>query len=364
MINPIIKNKRSLYYFLFSWLLLAVIHVFLLYYFYNIKIEIAALDGLVFNLTFCGLALNLWYVVKYIDVDSFNASTILINHVVMAVVAIAIWLSLGILIFKLLEDITGNYLAFLYQTLPARFLLGLFLYSGVILLYYSFAYYANLQEKKNKETQLQALIKEAELNVLKSQINPHFIFNSLNSISSLTILRPSEARDMIIKLSEFLRYALDQDMKQTTLLKNELENIRRYLEIEKIRFGERLVYNINIHPKCEESLLPNMILQPLLENAVKHGVHESTETVIIEILCKAENNFLNISIKNNYDAEGSTKKRSGIGLQNIQNRLSLIYGRSDLFRINNSGNKFEVFLSFPQNEPKEKMEPNLNSNLS
>lgn len=352
MINPILKHRRSWFYFLSIALLLCILHALLLYYFYKIPVQLAILDSLVFNIPFCALALNSWYIVKYIDVDSFKPVTIIANHFVTAIMAITLWLLAGIMIFKLLKSISQPHLDFIFETLPARFLLGLLLYSGVILLYYSFNYYSNLQEKTHKESQLKALVKEAELNVLKSQINPHFIFNSLNSISSLTILNPAQAREMIIKLSEFLRYALDQDMKQKTLLRDESDNIKRYLEIEKIRFGERLKYDLNISPEANKAFLPNMILQPLLENAIKHGVHESTEPIHIQVGGKTDNDYLVVNIKNNYDPEGQLRKKSGIGLKNIQNRLELIYNRRDLFKINSDGRIFEVQILFPQTFPR------------
>jgi two-component system, LytTR family, sensor kinase len=351
MVHPILRDRKITYYYLSLWLFAGTLPWPIMYYFYEGGpnwVWPILIDALVSNILFCGMSINFWYVVRYINIETSTPSTIIINHLVLGIISTSICLFISSLIVKSALVYWEGYYDFMLQSMPARFMMGLTIYSVVILLYYTIIFYYNLQEKSKQEAQLQTLMKEAELTVLKSQINPHFIFNSLNSISSLTIIRPNQAREMVIKLSEFLRYALDQDMKQKTKLANELENIKRYLEIEKIRFGERLKFELTIDKESEGNSLPNMILQPLLENAIKHGVHESTEPINIEVHSKSDGRFLNITIRNNYDSEVKAKKSSGIGIKNIQQRLQLIYGRSDLFRCENTGNVFEVNLSFPQ----------------
>jgi two-component system, LytTR family, sensor kinase len=351
MINPILKNRKITYYYLALWLFAGTLPWPLLFYFYeggSLWVWPILIDSFASNLLYCGMALNFWYVVRYINLETSSPGTIIINHVVLALISTSFWMFIVSLIMKYASEPWPGYYDFLLKSLPARFMMGICLYSIVTLFYYTVSFYFNLQDKLQQEVQLQSLVKEAELNILKSQINPHFIFNSLNSISSLTIIRPEQAREMVIKLSEFLRYALDQDMKHQTHLSNELENIKRYLEIEKIRFGKRLNFSLNISEESTGKKLPNMILQPLLENAIKHGVHESTEPICIEISAETARDELHLTIKNNYDPEVKVKKRSGIGIKNIRERLQLIYGRTDLFKINDTGTSFQVQLSFPQ----------------
>ena len=167
------------------------------------------------------------------------------------------------------------------QHFPYRVGTGVFIYGLIILTYYLFVSLSNLSEKNAKEARLESLVKETELKMLRSQINPHFLFNSLNSISSLTITDPEKARDMVVKLSEFMRYALSRKDEQPVSLQNELENLRLYLDIEKVRFGDKLTTEEIIEPNCLDFKIPVMLLQPLYENAVKHGVYESTESVRI-----------------------------------------------------------------------------------
>ena len=137
-----------------------------------------------------------------------------------------------------------------------------------------------------QESKLKEKIKEAELQTLKSQINPHFLFNGLNSISSLTLSDPERAHDMIIKLSGFLRYSLAHDPNKLIPLKSEIENMESYVAVEKTRFGDKLIFEKEVCKGCDNKNVPFLILQPLIENAIKHGVYESTKPVVIKLFCK------------------------------------------------------------------------------
>jgi LytS/YehU family sensor histidine kinase len=211
-------------------------------------------------------------------------------------------------------------------------------------------YYQDIQEKINQEADLKTLIKEIELNALKNQINPHFLFNSLNSVSSLTITSPEKAQEMIIKLSEYLRYSLSNEKQQITTLKTELENIRLYLDIEKIRFGDRLRFQFNCSDEALKTSIPAMILQPLFENAIKHGVYESTETISVVLDAeKVEENLL-LALKNDFDETAKSTKGEGIGLKNVQERLFLIYKKNNLITLTKTENLFTVSIKIPQND--------------
>jgi LytS/YehU family sensor histidine kinase len=237
-------------------------------------------------------------------------------------------------------------------SLPNKIISGVIFYIVIALAYYLFIYYVNLQEKVRVESRLRMVLKETELNMLKSQINPHFLFNSLNSISSLTITNPEKAREMVIKLSDFLRYSVSNNSSSFTTLGNEMANITRYLEIEKVRFGEKLIFSFRLEGDCKDHQVPVMILQPLFENAIKHGVYESTEQVSIEMGCEYKEGYLEISIVNDFDPNAHPRKGSGIGLNNIRERLRLLYKNDKLLRTVTDGKRFSVFLSLPNTETK------------
>jgi len=208
-------------------------------------------------------------------------------------------------------------------------------------------YYEDLQEKLKVESELQNLVKEAELTALKSQINPHFLFNSLNSISSLTITNPDDAQEMVIKLSDFLRYSLSHDKNEKTSLEDEINNLNRYLDIEKVRFGKRLNFVSHVSGDCLSINIPNMILQPLIENSIKHGVYNSSEEVLVVLKCALIGDYVQVEISNDYDPEAVKKKGKGIGLSNIKKRLQLLYKRQDLLELKAEKLTFTAKLRFP-----------------
>jgi LytS/YehU family sensor histidine kinase len=242
------------------------------------------------------------------------------------------------------------YLDFLDNSIPWRLISGTFFYFLLVLVYYLVIYYNNLQEKTKAEGRLNEMVRESELNLLKSQINPHFLFNSLNSISSLTITNPEQAREMTIKLSDFLRYSVSMGNNRFSTLGKELEHIRKYLDIEKVRFGQKLQYVFTIDEKCLNCEIPVMILQPLYENAVKHGVYESSGEVLVMTTARVVKGYLEILITNDFEPGAPSKKGTGIGLANIRERMKLIYKDEQLVTTQVKGNKFEVLLVLPQKE--------------
>ena len=215
------------------------------------------------------------------------------------------------------------------------------------MIYYLIIFLSSYEEKRVKETELKSLVKEAELNLLKYKINPHFLFNSLNSISSLTLSAPEKAHEMILKLSDYLRYSLQSGKDIMQSLADELDNVHLYLDIEKIRFRERIDFIEETDEECMGYKVPGMILQPLFENAIKHGVHESTETVRIKFICKIESPFILIKIRNNYVSANGYLMGTGTGLESVKNRLIIIYNRHDLMEINKKDDIFEVKLKIP-----------------
>jgi len=349
MLNPISKNRTYLLSFLAVWIVIFAIHTLIIFYFYNLTVKVSVVDSAIFNLLFAVIGFNLWYVIRFNLRETGTAIDLILNHLLVAVIIIAIWISLSYFTLIYIYSDDQSYIQFLNESLPWRAVTGIFFYLVFILFYYMILYYEDLQDKLKIEGELQTLVKEAELNALKSQINPHFLFNSLNSISSLTITNPEKAQNMVIKLSDFLRYSLSHDKNEKTTLKQEFENLSRYLDIEKVRFGARLNFVTNIPEKCATFEIPNMILQPLIENSIKHGVYNSTEEVLVELICRVEENYIVIEILNDYDPDAIKKVGQGIGLSNIRKRLQLIYQRQDLLETIADKMVFRAILKIPKN---------------
>ena len=348
MNHPVLVKYKHLIWYLLVWGIFGTIQTSVLRNFYGLSTPEALTDSLVYNLLFAIIGLALWYPVRYSNFEKAGNFYVLFNQLATAAFTILFWFFTGRYLVSSMGFTGERYKMFMQNAVPWRIMVGVFFYLLITVSYYLIVYYRNFKEKITREAELKSLIREAELSLLRSQLKPHFLFNSLNSISSLTITNPDRAREMVIRLSEFLRYSLKIEEKQTIPLKDELENIKHYLEIEKSRFGEKLNYQIKLNEGCELMTIPGMILQPLFENAVKHGVYESTEQIIIRTECIKNDGFLDITIVNNFDPEAVPPKGTGTGLRNVKDRLALIYHRGDLIQTNREENQFRVFLRIPQ----------------
>ncbi len=346
MIHPFISNRTSFAIYGLVWLIIALIHSLVLIYFISLDVWISIADAFLFNIILLLLGLALWYPTKFIDFENRSFHTIFINHGLGAIFTTGIWIGIGY--FILSRSITQQYyLEFLESSIIWRVLIGLLFYTIIVSINYLTIYYNNFKEKLKHESELNTLVKEAELRSLKYQINPHFIFNSLNSISSLTISDPDKAREMTINLSTFLRGTLSKNEKQKTKFSEELENVKLYLSIERVRFEGKFELIQEITDECKHVEVPSMILQPLFENAIKHGVYESLDLVEIKLNCREENDYMRITVTNNYDKDAAPRKGEGIGIKNIKNRLQLIYNRDNLLRVNKTDEQFIVDVFIP-----------------
>jgi hypothetical protein len=200
-----------------------------------------------------------------------------------------------------------------------------------------------------RQSDAEKLARDAELFRLRQQLQPHFLFNSLNSISALTRNEPEKARHMIQQLSDFLRGTLRKDAQQWVPLQEELEDLQLYLDIEKVRFGHRLQTSI----QCKEEVcilpVPTLLLQPVVENAIKFGLYDTTETVEIIITARQENDQLIIEVSNPFDPETAVAgKGMGFGLASVQRRLFLLFARNDLVQTTSHQHTFTTTLIIPQ----------------
>lgn len=199
----------------------------------------------------------------------------------------------------------------------------------------------------NRLLHLQEDLKNAEIKNIQQNIQPHFLFNSLNSISALTLTEPEEAQKMVVKLSDFLRHSVLKNQQMFVPLKVELEQIKRYLDIEQIRFSHRLVFNL-IHLKENDVLeIPAMLLQPLIENAIKFGLYGQTGLAEINMECKVEGTYLVVVLENPVDNEHIVKTGTGFGLSSIRKKLYLLFAENNLLATEHVGQKFRTELKIP-----------------
>lgn len=324
--------------------IIGLLNFLFLYLIQNFQLEIALADAIINSAILIVIAFSLWYPTNYIKVENYSIHAVVLINLLLIIITTSLWFSFA---YSTTVTLFPAYNQLYLSTLSIRLIIGTLLISILIILNYTFIFYNNLKTKTFDESKFTSLITEAKLKTLKYQINPHFIFNSLNSISSLTISNPEKAQEMTINLSNFLRKILAVNDKKKVPLQEEIKNIKLYLQIEKVRFEDRLEFNLDLSEDCKDKLIPNMILQPLIENSIKHGVYESENIISVNLTCKQNGNYLELHISNNYDAAYSNPRGEGIGLQNINSRLKLIYNKSNLISIKKNDNIFTVILLIP-----------------
>src|SRR3981189_73929 len=295
------------------------------------------------------ISLPAWYSCRIAPIDRTPLWRLLSTHIVAAQILSLVWVGLG----KLLAHALSYYPAL--QGIEGRLTDRISIVYGAGCVFYllaaSFHYVALAQdatrelETRAMQTSIQA--RDAELKALKAQINPHFLFNSLNSISALTSIDSSRARDMCVLLGDFLRMTLGLGEKTLVRFSEELDLLQKYMAIEKVRFGERLKMQQTIQEESKACLLPPLLLQPLVENAVKHGIASLPEGGDVRLSAEGQNGRLAIVVENSWDPEAPPRRSGGLGLKNVQQRLEARYGNEASLRVNTEGRLFQVILSFP-----------------
>lgn len=352
MIHPILSRRNRLIAYWLIWIIIGLGQSLLISYYSGISSMSAFSDGLFSAVIFGLAAIALWFPVNQFRSGINDFTMMLVNHLLMAVITLGIWIFLTRFAVLALVQEKEIYKSFWEDSIYYRLGAGAFIYVVVILAYYLLISMENIASKEMRQAKLENMLKETELMMLRSQINPHFLFNSLNSISSLTISDPAKAREMVIKLSDFMRYALSRKEDRTVSLRTELENLKLYLDIEKTRFGEKLEFEEALGDESLDVKVPNMILQPLYENAIKHGVYESTETVNIKLKTRRLDAGVLISISNDYDPEAIAPGGTGTGLNNVRRRLELFYGKGAWLGTHKEGGLFKAEIFIPEQSDK------------
>lgn len=342
--SPLTSTKNRLI-FTATWLVWTAQYFKMLYIDWKIDWPYALADAAVTN----GL-LAVTCLLVMINLRFYNPRKGKFIHLLVLCVAVS-GLFTGILRFMLvvLLKTDPQYHPFLDNSLSLRFTMA-FLVTGCAALI-STLWYQQEEYRENEQRKIDAekLAREAELFKLRQQLQPHFLFNSLNSISALAASQPQQARKMIQQLSDFLRGTLKKEEHQQISWKEELQYLNLYLDIEKVRFGHRLSTLINSSPECDTLRLPAMLLQPVVENAIKFGLYDTTEAITITIDARKENNYLQITVGNPFDEETSRPGQgTGFGLSSVKRRLFLLYARHDLLKTTVSQSIYTTEIKIPQ----------------
>ncbi len=208
MKHPVLANRNRLIVWWLVWLFLMAGQSLLFYYAYGSFSSIGILDSFISLLIYSGIGLSLWYPFSFFNSGNVRTTTIISNLIVSGIISVTLWSLLTYYIMQGVLPRENIYAGYWEATFPYRIGTGVFIFGLIVMAYYLFVSLTNLADKNAKEARLESLVRETELKLLRSQINPHFLFNSLNSISSLTVTDPEKARLMVVKLSDFMRYAL------------------------------------------------------------------------------------------------------------------------------------------------------------
>lgn len=327
----------------FTWAQLQMIAL----YRSGVPFNISVTDSLITNSVLAGVCLLIAINMRFYLPGKERVWYVLIVSLVMSLIS----LFTSKFILEYIYSADANYLRMLGTSQLIRFG-NTFLLTGcmsiISMLWYTLQ---EQQETEKRKTEAEKLAREAELFKLRQQLQPHFLFNSLNSISALTGIEPEKARHMIQQLSDFLRGTLRKDEMQWTTLKEELEYLQLYLDIEKVRFGYRLQTAITCPDEVLALKLPSLLLQPVVENAIKFGLYDTTGEVTIEIKAASLDNTLQVTVSNPFDPETAQPLHgTGFGLTSVKRRLYLLFARQDLLQTTSNNNQFITTITIPQQQ--------------
>lgn len=295
------------------------------------------------------LCLFAWYPCRATPLGRVSFIRLLLTHLIAAVLISFLWTQVGALVAYLVlspkpfEAIKGQFAS----QVNAVNAIGILLYLLSVAFHYVLIAMEDSRRAEAQATEARILARDAELKALKAQVNPHFLFNSLNSVSALTSIDPSKAREMCILLSEFLRLTLGLGEKTVIPLSEELALLEHFLAIEKVRFGARMRFEEKIQEESKAMLVPPLVLQPLVENAVVHGLANLPQGGVIRLVSECQDGRLLVTIENTFDREATITRRNGMGLANVRRRLEGRYGTDASIRVNSQTDHFWVELSMP-----------------
>jgi two-component system, LytTR family, sensor histidine kinase AlgZ len=338
--HPILLSRTNFLLYLAAWLPLGAMLGFVLSMSAPINWEESAVITIPITLLLALDCLSPWYSCRFLPLGSTPAWKLLTNHLLASVV-----LSGAVL---LTARMAAAGFSNAFPHLDQRFHPALPVLGGMSILLYLLAialHYALFAVRSSREAEI--LARESELKALKAQINPHFLFNSLHSISALTAVDAGRAREMCIRLSDFLRSSLRLGERLTIPFREELALARNYLDVEQVRFGERLRVVQDIDDGCADCEVPPLLVQPLVENAIKHGIATLVEGGEINMRGRRSRDEMRFVIENPFDPEAPSTRRNGIGLANVRNRLEARYGGAARLDIEVDENRYRVIMTLP-----------------
>jgi two-component sensor histidine kinase len=351
--HPILESPRRLLLYLLAWIPLAGLLVYALWSSGGITWLDAAVVLAPACLVYAFACLSPWYICGTLPLAPANWQNLALTFGVAAVVCSLVlvggaWLTASAVVqtgkMAGLEQRWHGHLGLLFGLGVVLYLLSAGLHFGALAVEAS-------REAEQRAAEARTLAREAELQALRIQLNPHFLFNSLHSISALATQDGARAREMCIRLADFLRTSLGLGSRENIPLREELALAKSYLAVEQVRFGERLRVMEDIEAGCQDCAVPALLLQPLVENAIKHGVAGMLEGGSIKLSAERVGGGVAITLENGFDPEMPAPRNLGMGLEHVRRRLAVRYGEKASFDAGVSGSVYRVVLRFPCESP-------------
>jgi hypothetical protein len=347
--HPLLQGRMRPVLYLVLWLGIGALLVTLLVLFQPRPVGQAVGFAAPLTLVYASICLSAWWVCRANPLATTPPLRLLNATVGAALQAGAVWVGLAALWAAFLSarlhigpDRPGT-----MRDLAVVFTAGVVLYGQSIVAHYFLLAFESARDAERRVLASQVNAREAELRALRAQLNPHFLFNSLNSISALTGSDPEAARRMCQLLGDFLRTSLSLGARERVAFAEELALAERYLAVEQVRFGARLAVDRQVEPAAERCLVPPLLIQPLIENAVKHGVADRVEGGTVRIAARRRGDALEIEIENPRDPEAPPRRGHGVGLENVRQRLRALDPRGAGLDVVRGPDRFRVLLRLP-----------------
>ena len=344
--HPIFRSKSTFLTYVAAWVPLGLMYKFIVMssaHFSGPEILSIVLP-LILLLAF--VCLWPWLVCRVLSLKSSSAWAIVVFNTVLAMLVSAGSIAAMHLVVSLISRMLPGLNIRFESAIPAL--------TALIFLTYVLStalHYVVLAVEASRQAEI--LSREAQLKALKAQVNPHFLFNSLNSISALTAVDPAKAREMCVRLADFLRNSLRLGERVSIPFAEELALAKAYLDVEQIRFGERLQIRQDFQRDCGRCEVPPLLLQPIVENAIKHGIATLVDGGEIGISGRAVRQMMRVVVENPFDPDAPATGKSGFGLVNVRNRLQARYGTAARLDVEVDRNHYRVVLSVPCETGKE-----------
>ncbi len=347
--HPILGDRRRLALYLLAWIPLAGLVAYLFEASAGFRWAEAIALVAPLCLIYAFVCLSAWYTCRGNPLERSSIISLILAHGIAAVIASGFWVLAARAVAAVLSRVDG-FAAIepkVAKSAALVFGLGVLFYLLAVGLFYVLIAIEASRQAEQRMLEARVLARDAELRALKAQVNPHFIFNSLHSISALTSSDAAKAREMCILLGDFLRRTLGLGEKDLIPLEEELALVRSFLSVEKVRFGARLDMQEQVDAKSLDCFVPPLLLQPLVENAVVHGISNLVDGGWVRLIIQTEGESLLIVVENQWDSEAPKKRRNGLGLENVRRRLATAFGGRATMDVTSDGDAFRVMLSLP-----------------